>query len=45
MSEYDAHKQLTGSRPLPELLNERPPLVFMPPPVGDPAKPDTWALL
>ena len=45
MSEYDAHKQLTVSRPLPELLNERPPLVFMPPPVGKPDDPSTWALV
>ena len=45
MTDYDAHRQLTVSRPLPELFNERPPLVFTPAPQGDPAKPDTWALL
>jgi hypothetical protein len=45
MSDYDAHCQLTVSRPMPELFNERPPLVIPQPPQGDPAKPDTWAML
>ena len=45
MPDYDAHKQLTVSRPQPELCNERPPLVIPQEPQGDPAKPDTWALV
>jgi len=45
MTDYDAHRQLTVSRPRLELLNERPPLVVPQPPQGDPAKPDTWAMV
>ena len=45
MSDYDAHCQLTVSRPLPDLCNERPPLVFTPAPQGKPEDPGTWALV
>lgn len=45
MTDYDAHQHLTASRPLPELLNERPPLVIPQAPQGKPEDPSTWALV
>ena len=45
MPDYDAHCQLTVSRPLPALLNERPPLVIPQAPQGKPDDPSTWALV